>query len=154
MIDKYLVEKKLRRIEDFLRELKEVKIEDFEGFKGNTIVKRFVERNIELAIEQMVDICKHFITGLDLREPETYAECFSILSENMVVPKEAGETFKSMVRFRNILIHGYDNVDDSVTYGIYKKHLQDFRNFINVIREFLAAGKNNKDAHSPETSGQ
>mgnify|MGYP001576691681 CR=1 FL=1 len=137
MIDKPLIEKKLRKIEDFLRELKTVNIESLKDFKENTVVKRFVERNLELSIEQMVDICKHFISGLDLREPETYSECFEIITENGVLSKETLNIFKSMVRFRNILIHTYDGIDDSITYEIYKQRLEDFRTFINSIRAFL-----------------
>ncbi len=137
MIDKQLIERKIRKIEEFLRELRDVKIDSFDEFKKNTIVKRFIERNIELSIEQMVDICKHFISGLDLKEPETYSECFDIIEEGGVIPVEKADIFKSMVRFRNVLIHAYDGVDDSITYGIYKKHLQDFRNFADIIRSYL-----------------
>ncbi len=108
----------------------------FDEFKEDTIIKRFIERNIELAIEQMVDVCKHFISGLDLTEPETYSECFDILAGNKVIPGETVDTFKSMVRFRSILIHAYDGIDDSITYGIFSKRLQDFRTFIDTIRGY------------------
>lgn len=137
MIDKFLVEKKLRKIEDFLRELKIVQIDDFDRFKEDIVIKRFIERNRELSIEQMVDIGKHVISGLDLEEPETYSECFDILSKASIIPENMSDIFKSMVRLRNILIHAYDNVDDSITYGIYKKRLEDFKLFINTIREYL-----------------
>lgn len=137
MLDKPLIEKKLRKIEEFLRELRTVRIESFDEFKENIVVKRFIERNIELSIEQMVDICKHFISTLDLKEPETYSECFDILAKAMVIPEGTINTFKSMVRFRNILIHAYDGIDDSITYGLYKRHLEDFRTFINSIREYI-----------------
>ncbi len=137
MIDKHLVEKKLRRIEDFLRELGAVSIENYDKFREDVVSRRFIERNIELAIEQMVDICKHFISGLDLEEPETYADCFDSLAKNQVIPEKESDTFKSMVRFRNILIHAYEGVDDSITYGIYKERLGDFRAFIRIIRKYL-----------------
>ena len=137
MLDKALVEKKMRRIEELLRELEEVKVETIKDFQENVVIKRFIERNIELAIEQMIDICKHFVSGLDLKEPETYAECFDILAKEQIISNQNLDTFKSMVRFRNILIHAYDGVDDSITYGIYKKRLVDFRNFIKETRAYL-----------------
>lgn len=137
MIDKPLIEKKLRKIEEFMRELSTVSIESFDEFAGNIVTKRFIERNIELAIENMTDICKHLISGLDLKEPETYAECFDIIANGGVIQKEGIDVFKSMVRFRNILIHAYEGVDDSITYGIYKKRLGDFTLFINSIRSYL-----------------
>lgn len=144
MIDKHLIEKKLRKIEEFLRELKEVKIKNIAEFKQDIVVKRFIERNIELAIEQMIDVCKHLIAGLNLKEPETYAECFDILSENSIISKKTLNIFKSMVRFRNILIHAYNGIEDSITYGIYKKHLQDFSIFISAIREYLSISVNKR----------
>lgn len=137
MLDKVLIEKKLRRIEDFLRELKSVSVNNSDYFKKDIVTKRFIERNIELSIEQMVDICKHLVSGLDLREPETYSECFEILPEKGIIPGETVDIFKSMVRFRNILIHAYEGVDDSITYGIFKNHLDDFRTFISLIRGYL-----------------
>jgi len=137
MIDKKLIEKKLRRIEDFLKELEIVKIDTIEDFKEDIVTKRFIERNIELAIEQMIDICKHFVSGLDLKEPETYTECLDILAKDRIILEENLDTYKSMVRFRNILIHAYEGVDDSITYGIYKKRLGDFRLFTKEIREYL-----------------
>ena len=35
----------------------------------------------------------------------------------------------------------YDNVDDSVTYGIYTERLKDFTLFVGTIREYLRRGQ-------------
>ena len=139
MIDNKLIERKIRKMEQYLRELKTVQVKSLEEFTENTIVKRFVERNIELAIEQMIDICKHLVAGLDLAEPETYAECFDILHKNKVIPDKPLPTFKAMARFRNRLIHVYDDIDDAITFEVYTKHLQDFKVFARVIRSFMQA---------------
>lgn len=85
----------------------------------------------------MVDICKHLVAGLDLREPETYADCFDILAEAGVMDTDAAARFKAMVRFRNMLIHVYDTIDNAVTYGIYTKRTGDFLFFIDRMRRFL-----------------
>ncbi|NWF51815.1 MAG: DUF86 domain-containing protein [Nitrospirae bacterium] len=137
MLDRELIEKKLRRIEEFLREISLVKVNTLEDFDREIIVKRFIERNIELAVEQMVDICKHLVSSLDLREPQTYSECMDILKEAGIIENENIETYKSMIRFRNLLIHGYNGIDSSITYGIYRKRLDDFRSFIREVRSFL-----------------
>lgn len=120
-----------------MQELKIINIEDLNNFKENIVVKRFIERNIELALEQMVDICKHFVSGLDLKEPETYSECFDILAKNNIIPHSTVNTFKSMVKYRNLLIHAYGEINDSITYSIFTKHIDDFRVFIKVIRDYL-----------------
>lgn len=138
MIDKYLIEVKLRRIEDFLREIEtQESPSDFDSFQKNLVFKRFVERNIELAVEQMIAVCRHLVSGLDLDEPETYAECFEIIGQSGIIATEAVGTFQSMARYRNLLIHAYDGVDDTITYGIYNKRLNDFRLFVSLIRGYL-----------------
>lgn len=136
MIDAMLIEKKLRKIEEFLRELETVRVDSLEDFSGNIVVKRFVERNIELAVEQMIDVCRHLVCGMDWGEPENYSDCFKILAKNGVVEQEHLGLFQSMVRYRNIIIHVYDNVDDSITYGIYKKKLGDFLLFVDYARRY------------------
>ena len=94
--------RKLKRIEQFLREMEPAEgPATFEGFSGNTVFKRFIERNIELSIERMIDICRHLVSGLDLQEPETYAACFEILGNAGIIPESSVETFKSMTRYRN-----------------------------------------------------
>ncbi len=137
MIDKPIIEKKLRKIEDFLRELKNVEIPTMEEFTSNIVFIRFIERNIELAIEQMIDICRHLVSDHDLAEPETYSDCFDILAKEGVIIEQNLLMCKAMIRFRNKLIHVYDGIDDSITFGIYKHRLNDFRVFINEIRAYL-----------------
>jgi uncharacterized protein YutE (UPF0331/DUF86 family) len=138
MIDNLLVESKLRKIEMFIREIENEKPpSNFESFSNNIVFKRFVERNIELSIEQMINVCKHFVSALDLEEPKSYANCFEIIANENIIPLESIQTFKLMSGDRNLIIHGYDTVDDSVTYEIYTKRLNDFRLFIDAVRKYL-----------------
>ena len=46
-----------------------------------------------------------------------------------------------MAGTRNILVHGYDKVDDSLIYGILKRHLDDFNIFLKEIRDNYLSGK-------------
>lgn len=137
MIDKVLIERKLRKIKEFLNEIEPVNINSLEDFKNNVMAKRFVERNIELCIEQMIDVCKHIVGGLDLKEPGTYGECFEIISSNGIISEKGCKIYESMARFRNLIIHSYDYIDDSIVYEIFKNHLPDFTDFINEIRKYL-----------------
>ncbi len=137
MVDPILIERKLRKIEGYLRELRSIGARSLEEFRGNVVTKRFVERQLELCVEQMIDICKHLVAGLDLPEPETYAGCFDLLARAAVVTESNAAVFKAMARFRNLLIHGYDEVDDAVTYGIFSTRLGDFTTFAGAIRGYL-----------------
>ncbi|MCL5991580.1 MAG: DUF86 domain-containing protein [Bacteroidetes bacterium] len=137
MIDLKLVEKKLRSIEDFLREIQNSpKINNFCEFENNVQFKRFIERNIELCIEKMIDVCRHIVSRLNLKEPESYGECFEMLTKEGIIAQDYLNTIQSMIKFRNLLIHAYDKIDDNITYGIYIKHLPDIKQFVDIIRKY------------------
>ena len=139
MIEKQLLERQMKSMENLLKEIEQVadKPHSLAAFKEKIVFKRFIERNIELAIEKMISIGKHIISSLDLPEPETYAGTIDVLATEGIIPQEHNEMFKSMVRYRNILVHGYDNVDDDITYNVLKNHLSDFLTFISDIRCFM-----------------
>ncbi len=134
MIDKVLIRSKLKKIEEFAEELKSRRKVSFEDFQKNIVLKRFVERNLELAIQQMIDICKHIVSRLNLREPVSYADCFEILAEEGYLSEENLEKYKNMARFRNLLIHIYEKVTDKIVYEIFQKNLEDFGFFVDEIK--------------------
>ncbi len=133
MIDKTLVKNKLKKIEQYVEEFKNIKEISFEEFQKNVVIKRFIERNLELAVQQMIDICKHIVSRLNLREPTSYADCFEILKEKEIVSEENLDRYKNMAKFRNLLIHIYDTVSDKIVFKVFKEHLSDFKEFIKEI---------------------
>jgi uncharacterized protein YutE (UPF0331/DUF86 family) len=134
MIDKVLLRSKLKKIEEFVKELKSREKISFEDFQKNVVLKRFVERNLELAIQQMIDICKHIVSRLNLREPISYADCFEILVEEGYLSEDNLEKYKNMARFRNLLIHIYEKVTDKIVYEIFQKNLEDFELFVDEVK--------------------
>lgn len=145
MIDRTLVRRKLKAIEVYVTEIEREPLGDFATFRADTVRKRFVERNLELAIEKMVDVCRHLVSALDLKEPETYADCFEVLGASAVIPADSVETFQKMARFRNLLVHGYENVEDRITYDVVRERLGDFRRFVRVVRDFVDRAAGNED---------
>jgi uncharacterized protein YutE (UPF0331/DUF86 family) len=45
----------------------------------------------------MIDICKHFVSALDLKEPETYSECIERLTKAGIISEEQTESMHMMV---------------------------------------------------------
>lgn len=67
--------------------------------------------------------------------PENNRQIFLILAENNLFPPENLELIYKIIAIRNILVHGYDRVDDSIIYGILKRNLEDIRTILNSLRE-------------------
>lgn len=108
--------RKLEAIEVCLKRLREIEEETpiFLHYQDSWRTKDIVERNLHKIIETFIDIGKIIISDKRVPEPSNNREVFMILHEN-----------KLMVGLRNILVHSYDRIDDSITYGILKRNLSD-----------------------------
>lgn len=89
--------------------------------------------NLQSTIEAMLDITNHIISRKELGNPETNAEAFRILEEKDIIDKELMSTFIQMAKFRNRVVHLYDDIDDEQIYEIINNNLEDYRSFINII---------------------
>jgi uncharacterized protein YutE (UPF0331/DUF86 family) len=93
------------------------------------------ERNLQIAIEACLDIGKIIISAKGLPEPQDNKNIFVALVKAGMLSAKSLEFLVPMAGTRNILVHGYDKVDDSLVYGILKRHLNDFDLFIAEVRE-------------------
>lgn len=137
MINKVLIKSKIKKMLKYIKEIETYRPKSLQEYKNNLILKRFIERNLELAIQEMIDICKHLVSRLNLEEPSSYANCIDILVEENIISKDRAEIYKQMIKFRNLLIHTYEKIIDDKIYGIIEKHLKDFNNFAEEIEGYL-----------------
>jgi uncharacterized protein YutE (UPF0331/DUF86 family) len=136
-IDTKRVLDKIKVIEDCLSKLKTLAqlplnefISDFKYFDS-------AKYNLQTAIEAMVDIGNHIISRKGLGIPKTYADTFEILYKNGIIEKKDADTYKLMAKFRNRIVHFYDEVDDREVYRILQNNLEDFISFIRQINKLL-----------------
>lgn len=119
--------RKLETIEVSLKRLREIEDETptFIHYQDSWRNKDIVERNLQKIIEAFIDIGKIIIAYKGLQEPSNNREVFIILHENKLFPAEYLPLIEKMVGLRNILVHSYDRIDDTITYGILKRNLGD-----------------------------
>ena len=77
------------------------------------------------------DIALHILAGTGTAAPETYAEALSALAADAVIPGSLGARLSQAVRLRNILVHGYLDIDHG--------RLFDELEWIESTEEFAAA---------------
>ena len=97
--------------------------------------------NFVMAIESAIDICNHIISQNGYRAPEDYADTFQVLGEQGIFDKDFLRTLKDMARFRNRLVHLYQEVDDEQVFEILQSRLDDFKTFLGNIAVFLKLEK-------------
>ncbi|MGI6393845.1 MAG: DUF86 domain-containing protein [bacterium] len=71
---------------------------NFSEFKTNRLVKRAIEREFSI-IGEAVNRIKKAIPDIEL------------------------ENARKIIDLRNLIVHGYDKVDDAIIWGVIKKHL-------------------------------
>ena len=137
MVDNRKIAEKLRIIKENLTkltELRDVPIELFiEDFQKHDSAKY----NLQTAIEAMLDICNHVIARRMYQVPKTNAEAFRILCRKRLLHPDMEGIYMAMARFRNRVVHMYDEVDNCEVYRMICDHLPDFQIFVDDITDMI-----------------
>ena len=133
MVDESRILHNLQAITDSLS-----KLEELAQMGGDVFLTDFrsidsAKYNLQTSIEAMIDICNHIISRKRLRVPATNVESFEVVSEAGLLPADALPVYRSMARFRNRIVHMYDDVDDSQIHEILQTRLDDIRTFVQHV---------------------
>jgi uncharacterized protein YutE (UPF0331/DUF86 family) len=128
---------KLRSHIDFvrgnLRRLEAVRDAGRESFVGDELAQAAATRWLQTAVEALIDMANHIVAREGLGVPRAYSETIEILIREAVLPTDHGDSFLAMVRFRNRVVHLYDDVDIEEIWHILEHDLGDFDTFIAAI---------------------
>lgn len=91
------------------------------------------ELNLQRAIQACIDLANVIIAKEGLGLPNTYKQSFEILHKHGVMAKDLCQKLCSMVGFRNISVHDYQEIKPAIVRQIVQSHLSDFEQFYSVI---------------------
>jgi uncharacterized protein YutE (UPF0331/DUF86 family) len=131
------IERKMTTVQERVSRLRQLaeKLTSFDDYRESNDARDIAERNLQTAIEACLDIGKIIISQQKLPEPKDYKGIFLALAQANIIRSETTRFLSDMAGARNVLVHGYDKVDDFLLYGILKRHLDDFGVFLNEIRD-------------------
>jgi uncharacterized protein YutE (UPF0331/DUF86 family) len=72
-----------------------------------------------------------------MRAPASYADTFKVLFENKIIGGELHAIMEKMAKFRNVVVHQYEQVDAEIVFIILTKHLGDFERYKDAILAYL-----------------
>lgn len=136
MTDPALVAKKLAQIETCVQQLRTLARPG--ALRTDVREQRFVEHTLQIAIQAALDVASHVVSDERLGEPETNRELFALLARAGTIPADLSSSLQDMAGFRNVLVHGYQEVDLGVVEDVLRNHLDDLLAFAAAIRR--AAG--------------
>lgn len=135
MTDKDLVAKKLAAIETAVAQLRSLARP--EAIRTDIREERFVEHTLQIAVQAALDVASHVVSDDRLGEPDTNKELFDLLVKAGKLPASLASTLRDMAGFRNVIVHGYDDVDLGVVEDVLRNHLDDLLQFVAAMRAGL-----------------
>ncbi|RKL62651.1 DUF86 domain-containing protein [Thermoanaerobacteraceae bacterium SP2] len=140
MIDKNRINAKIIFINERLSALRELASLDENEFKQD-------KRNIgsacywlQTTVESMIDIAQHIAVkkGLIKSTDISSADFFEELAAAGIISKENMRKYRMMIKFRNRIVHLYQQVSEDEVIKILKEDLNDFETFLKEIANFIA----------------
>jgi uncharacterized protein YutE (UPF0331/DUF86 family) len=136
MTDELLLAKKLAFIETCVSDLRRVARVD--QIDTDVLQERFVEHTLQLAIQAALDVASHIVSDERLGEPATNRELFRLLARGGWIDAVEVPTLESMAGFRNVLVHGYTDVDLEIVKDVVANRLDDLLAYVARIRAKLS----------------
>jgi uncharacterized protein YutE (UPF0331/DUF86 family) len=136
-IDTEVIETRLAMLAEHVSDLKALQRVTFDEYKDNKILRGYVERTLQVCVQICLDIGSHLIAEFGFRHPQDNKDVFVVLKEEGIIPEEFLPNLLNMAGFRNIMVHDYARVDNTVVYGILKRHLDDFGRYARLVNDFL-----------------
>ena len=141
MVDSSLIGRKISQMETYLGQVKEFSEISLAGYKKDWKTQRIVERTLQILIELCIDIANHIISDGKIRMPGGYADTFKVLMENKVIDRKLWPRLEKMAKFRNVVVHPYEQIDPAIVVSILHRNLSDFEKYKKSITKFLAPAK-------------
>lgn len=137
MVDKDVILPRLKKLEEILQGLKYADKLSLNGYLKDKVIRGYIERNLELAAETVIDIGNHFISFYGWKSPSSYKEIFGVLAKEKVIPSSLAEKLADIVSFRNVLVHLYLKLDSSKVYSHLKNDPETLKRFSKAVYSFM-----------------
>jgi uncharacterized protein YutE (UPF0331/DUF86 family) len=110
-VDPAVIRRILRAMERSLRVLRSIRARGRDAFLSDEASQDRVERHAQLLAQACADIALHFLAAGGAAAPETYAGALTAFGGTGVITGALAARLAAAVRLRNILVHGYLDID-------------------------------------------
>ncbi|MEX0974496.1 MAG: DUF86 domain-containing protein [Bacillota bacterium] len=133
MTSEQRIREKLVELTSYIDDLLRLQTLSWTDFQTNVMLRRGIERTLQVAAECALDVGNMVIAQNQWRAPESNRDVFQVLAEHEVLPGTLLGSFLKMASFRNILVHEYTRVDPAIVFALLRKMPQDLLLFRDQI---------------------
>jgi uncharacterized protein YutE (UPF0331/DUF86 family) len=129
MVDEDVIVDKLRYINRYTDDLKQMRGMSKEEYVEDMVTQRAVERTLMNLVQACIDLAQHIRSAEDLSPTETAKQEMQALGNADIISRETQEKMEEAIGFRNILAHRYGDIDHEVVYDVLHDDLRWFEQF-------------------------
>lgn len=133
MVDAEAVGRRLRRLDDTVRLLRQLGDRPREEFIGDPIARAAAERLLQTAIQIVLDLGAHVLTDRGVVNWEEYRQIPELLAREGIIPSELAGRLARAAGQRNILVHLYLDVDPALVHETLGDELDVFSAFAEAV---------------------
>lgn len=123
-----IIQRKLAILDDQVQKLRShTEGVEYDSFAENWLLRSGCERALQVAAEIIIDIAERII-AIENAGPVTGASAAMRKLEDLGVISSS-EPYASIVRFRNVIVHEYEEVDPRLLFTLISERLDDFLRF-------------------------
>jgi len=137
-VEREIVIKLIDELKDYISD-----IENMDFDEGDLVDDRdtqhLLNHRLHTAVEICIDIAMHIASAREFPGRSKAADVIFLLGKEKIISLELAEKFQKAPSLRNILVHGYDEIDYRMLYRDYKNDLEEIKQFAAEINLFLNA---------------
>ena len=130
---------RIAKLEKVLKKLHRIRRREIpeQKFLEDDDLQDIVERNVQVAVEALIDVGNHIIGRRNYRKPETAADTFQVLAEEGILEEEFDRKLQGWVGLRNVIVHIYAEINISLLYKALMTEQDDLRRAAEILCELM-----------------
>lgn len=136
MVDAERLVALLSRVTSRLLVLDGYAAQDRAGLLADRVRLGDLKYTFQTAIESCIDAAQHVVADAGLGVPTSNADAFRLLAAAGLLDGDLAGAMAGAVGFRNVLVHGYAEVDDTKVVD-HLEHLSELRAFVATMTDLL-----------------
>jgi len=139
LVDAESISSRLERLDELIGELDAIRAAGHDAYMAQWRTRLAAEHALQLAIQACIDVSAHVVSELGLKAPADYRGVFESLRQAGLDPQLA-ERLAAAAGMRNILVHGYLDVDDEAVWNALAR-LDDLRQLAAAVQRMVEPGE-------------
>lgn len=122
-----VIARKLQSLDEVLAELRSLGQVDAAQLKNDWRTQRAIERDLQVLVEIVIDVCQRLISLAGQTPAATGADAIERCIQLKVLSDDV--IYRKMVGLRNFIVHRYEHIDVNILVDMVNQRLPDFEQF-------------------------